>query len=56
MLDRIGHDRAPVAGASTANQERIRWAKARADDALKSLGADLRQPKHRPRAAAGDGP
>jgi Ni,Fe-hydrogenase III small subunit/NAD-dependent dihydropyrimidine dehydrogenase PreA subunit len=45
MLDRIGADRLPNEATPTANEERIRWARARADDALKTLGADLGKAK-----------
>jgi Ni,Fe-hydrogenase III small subunit/formate hydrogenlyase subunit 6/NADH:ubiquinone oxidoreductase subunit I len=46
MLDRIGRDRLPVTSPPAANAERIRWAKERADDALKTLGADLGKSRH----------
>jgi Ni,Fe-hydrogenase III small subunit/ferredoxin len=41
MLDRIGPDRLPATATLTESEERVRWAKARAADALKNLGADL---------------
>jgi Ni,Fe-hydrogenase III small subunit/NAD-dependent dihydropyrimidine dehydrogenase PreA subunit len=41
MLDRIGADRLPASAPPAPGDERMRWARARADDALRSLGVDL---------------
>ena len=46
MLDRIGPERAPATAPPAPGDQELRWAQARADDALRSLGADFGRAKH----------
>ena len=45
MLDRIGPERARAIAPPAHDDQELRWARARADDALRSLGADLGRAK-----------
>jgi Ni,Fe-hydrogenase III small subunit/NAD-dependent dihydropyrimidine dehydrogenase PreA subunit len=45
MLDRIDPERLPANAPSAPSDQQLRWARARADDAMKSLGVDLGKAK-----------